>query len=114
MALSYFNHAEVEVQLDRAKRRVKKITNKIKRLSKAKLIPGRTEMTREKKAIQREALKSAMWQFEAEYRELCAEYRGANLLAQAEAMAAVGHGLIEKPLHIPDFGEEAEIKEVTL
>jgi hypothetical protein len=43
-----------------------------------------------------------MWQIESEYREICAEYRGANLLAQSEAMASEGHGLIEKNLDI-DF-----------
>jgi len=109
MALSYFNHAEVEVQLDRAKRRVKRATKKIKRISKAKMIPGRSEMTPEKLLIQREALCSAMWQLEAEYREICAEYRGANLLAQAEAMAAEGHGLIEKNLEI-DCKSGSEVK----
>ena len=109
MALSYFNHAEVEVQLDRAKRRVKRATRKIKRISKAKMIPGRSEMTPEKLLIQREALCSAMWQLEAEYREICAEYRGANLLAQAEAMAAEGHGLIEKILEI-DCKSGSEVK----
>jgi uncharacterized membrane protein YciS (DUF1049 family) len=109
MALSYFNHAEVEVQLDRAKRRVKRATRKIKRISKAKMIPGRSEMTPEKLLIQREALCSAMWQLEAEYREICAEYRGANLLAQAEAMAAEGHGLIEKNLEI-DCKSGSEVK----
>jgi len=109
MALSYFNHAEVEVQLDRAKRRVKRATKKIKRISKAKMIPGRSEMTPEKLLIQREALCSAMWQLEAEYREICAEYRGANLLAQAEAMAAEGHGLIEKNLEI-DCKNGSEVK----
>ena len=109
MALSYFNHAEVEVQLDRAKRTVKRATRKIKRISKAKMIPGRSEMTPEKLLIQREALCSAMWQLEAEYREICAEYRGANLLAQAEAMAAEGHGLIEKILEI-DCKSGSEVK----
>ena len=109
MALSYFNHAEVEVQLDRAKRKVKRATKKIKRISKAKMIPGRSEMTPEKLRIQREALCSAMWQLEAEYREICAEYRGANLLAQAEAMAAEGHGLIEKNLEI-DCEVGSEVK----
>jgi uncharacterized membrane protein YciS (DUF1049 family) len=109
MALSYFNHAEVEVQLDRAKRRVKRATKKIKRISKAKMIPGRSEMTPEKLLIQREALCSAMWQLEAEYREICAEYRGANLLAQAEAMAAEGHGLIEKNLEV-DCKSGSEVK----
>jgi hypothetical protein len=49
-----------------------------------------------------------MWQFEAEYRELCAEYRGANLLAQAEAMAATGHGLIERPLQLPELNANTE------
>lgn len=100
MALSYFNHSEVEVQLDRANRRVKRATKRIKKIAKAKMIPGRSEMTPEKLQIQKEALCSAMWQMEAEYREICAEYRGANLLAQAEAMAAEGHGLIEKSLEI--------------
>ena len=99
-ALSYFNHAEVEVQLDRARRRVSRATRKIKRLTKSRMIPGRSEMTPEKIRIQREALISAMWQLEAEYRELCAEYRGANLLAQSEAMPAEGHGLIEAKLRI--------------
>jgi uncharacterized membrane protein YciS (DUF1049 family) len=100
LSLSYFNHAEVEVQLDRAKRRVKRITKKIMRLSKSKLIPGRSKMTPEKTRIQREAICSAQWQLESQYREICAAYRGANLLAQAEAMAAEGHGLIEQKLEI--------------
>ena len=101
-ALSYFNHAEVEVQLDRARRGVKRATKKIKRLTKSRMIPGRGEMTPEKLRIQKESLVAAMWQLEAEYRELCAEYRGANLLAQAEAVPAEGHGLIERNLQIDD------------
>ena len=66
------------------------------------MIPGRGEMTPEKLRIQKESLVAAMWQLEAEYRELCAEYRGANLLAQAEAVPAEGHGLIERNLQIDD------------
>jgi hypothetical protein len=106
LSLSYFNHSEIEVQLDQAKRREKKIKRKLKRLNKKIMTPGRSKMTPEKMQIQESALKSAMWQIEAEYREICAEYRGANLLAQSEAMASEGHGLIEKNLDI-DFKDIA-------
>ena len=105
MALSYFNHAEIEVQMDRAKRREKRIKRKLKRLNKKIMTPGRSKMTPEKLQIQEEALKSAMWQLEAEYREICAEYRGANLLAQSEAMASEGHGLIEQILDLNSNNE---------
>ncbi len=100
LALSYFNHAEIEVQLDRAKRREKKIKRQIKSLNRKKMTIGRHKMTPEKAKIQMEALCSAGFQLEAQYRELCAEYRGANLLAQAEAMGGgVGSGgLQEQPL----------------
>ena len=64
-------------------------------------------MTPEKLRIQEEALKSAMWQLEAEYREICSEYRGANLLAQSEAMASEGHGLIEQIL---DLNSNSEVR----
>ena len=101
MALSYFNHAE----MDRAKRREKRIKRKLKRLNKKIMTPGRSKMTPEKLQIQEEALKSAMWQLEAEYREICAEYRGANLLAQSEAMASEGHGLIEQILDLNSNNE---------
>ena len=46
-----------------------------------------------------------MWQLEAEYREICADYRGANLLAQSEAMASEGHGLIEQILDLNSNNE---------
>jgi hypothetical protein len=109
-ALSYFNHAEIEVQLDRARRKVMRATRKIKKLTKARMIPGRSEMTPEKIRIQKEALISAMRQLEAEYREICAEYRGANLLAQSEAVPAEGHGLIETKLEIDDEDSSAGTK----
>jgi hypothetical protein len=82
-------------------------TRKIKKLTKARMIPGRSEMTPEKIRIQKEALISAMRQLEAEYREICAEYRGANLLAQSEAVPAEGHGLIETKLDIDDEDSSA-------
>ena len=107
MALSYFNHAEIEVQMDRAKRREKRIKRKLKGLNKKIMTPGRSKMTPEKLRIQEEALKSAMWQLEAEYREICSEYRGANLLAQSEAMASEGHGLIEQIL---DLNSNSEVR----
>ncbi len=109
MALSYFNHAEIDVQIERAKRKINRLTRKIKRISKSNLTPGRTDMTPEKWAIQKEAFYSAMRHLEAEYREVAAEYRGANLLAQAEAMPAVGHGLIERPLVIPELPDQVKV-----
>jgi hypothetical protein len=38
---------------------------------------------------------------ENEYLELCAIYRGANLLAQKVAFTSPGPGLTEQPLNIP-------------
>ena len=59
-------------------------------------------MTSEKRAIQIDTVLASMRLLEAEYREICAEYRGSNLRAQSEAMAATGGGLDEQPLIIPN------------
>ena len=102
VALSYFNHSELDVQLNRTRRKIKTLTERVKKLEKLRLIPGRSNMTSEKRLIQSESVLSSMRLLEAQYREICAEYRGSNLRAQSEAMAATGGGLDEQPLIIPN------------
>jgi hypothetical protein len=101
IALSYFNHSELDVQLNRSRRKIAKLTARIQRLEKLRLVPGRSNMTSEKRAIQSHSVLANMRLLEAQYREICAEYRGSNLRAQSEAMAATGGGLDESPLTIP-------------
>ena len=58
-------------------------------------------MTPEKRVVQVKAIITNMRLLENEYRELCAIYRGANLLAQKVAFTTPGPGLTERPLDIP-------------
>lgn len=102
IALSYYNHSEIESELSRTKRNIKKCTNKIRRLSRARLIPDRGNLTPEKRVIQVKAIHTHMGFLESEYRELCAIYREANILGQKIRPNEPGPGLIEKPLFIPD------------
>ena len=60
-------------------------------------------MTPEKLQIQEKAIESAKWQLNSQYKEISAAYRGANLLAQDEAMGGGegSAGLDEPPLIAP-------------
>ena len=108
IALSYYNHSENESDIARTKRKIKSLTRKIRSLTRSRLIPSRGNLTPEKKIVQERAIITHMRLLESEYRELCAIYRGANLLAQKVAFSAPGLGLTEKPLSIPThrFAEE--------
>ena len=108
IALSYYNHSEIESEISRAERKIKSLTNKIRGLSRARLIPGRGNLTPEKRVVQVKAIVTNMRLLENEYRELCAIYRGANLLAQKVAFTTPGPGLIEQPLVIPASRIEEE------
>ena len=101
IALSYYNHSEIESDISRTKRKIRQLTKKIRSLTRSRLIPSRGNLTPEKKVVQEKAIITNMRLFEAEYRELCAIYRGANLLAQKIAFSTPGPGLTEKPLAIP-------------
>jgi hypothetical protein len=101
IALSYYNHSEIESEISRTERKIKSLTNKIRRLTRSRLIPGRGNLTPEKREVQVKAIITSMRLLENEYRELCAIYRGANLLAQKVAFTTPGPGLTEKPLNIP-------------
>lgn len=101
IALSYYNHSEIESEISRTQRKIKSLTNKIRSLSRARLIPGRGNLTPEKRVVQVKAIITNMRLLENEYRELCAIYRGANLLAQKVAFTSPGPGLTEQPLNIP-------------
>lgn len=101
IALSYFNHSELDVQLAKTRRKIRRITKRIKKIKMMQHIPGRSTLTPEKRKIQIESVFANMRRLESQYREICAEYRGANLRAQAEAMAANGSGLNEDPLLLP-------------
>jgi hypothetical protein len=102
IALSYYNHSEIESDISRTKRKIKTLTNKIRRLTRSRLIPGRGNLTPEKREVQVKAIITHMRLLEAEYRELCAIYRGANLLAQKVSFATPGPGLTEPPLNVPE------------
>ena len=108
IALSYYNHSENESDIARTKRKIKSLTRKIRSLTRSRLIPSRGNLTPEKKIVQERAIITHMRLLESEYRELCAIYRGANLLAQKVAFSEAGSGLTEKPLSIPThrFAEE--------
>jgi hypothetical protein len=101
IALSYYNHSENESDIARTKRKIKSLTRKIRSLTRSRLIPSRGNLTPEKKIVQEKAIITHMRLLEAEYRELCAIYRGANLLAQKVSFSEPGPGLTEKPLSIP-------------
>lgn len=109
IAISYYNHSENESDISRTKRKIKGLTRKISSLTRARLIPGAGTLTPKKKVVQEKAIITHIRLLEAEYRELCAIYRGANLLAQKVSFTAPGPGLTEKPLNIPTqrFVEEA-------
>jgi len=108
IALSYYNHSEIESEISRTERKIKSLTNKIRRLTRSRLIPGRGNLTPEKRGVQVKAIITSMRLLENEYRELCAIYREANLLAQKVAFTAPGPGLTEQALNVPAdrIGEE--------
>lgn len=108
IALSYYNHSEIESEISRTKRKIKRLTSKIRSLTRARLIPGRGNLTPEKREVQVKAIITHMRLFEAEYRELCSIYRGANLLAQKVSFSSPGAGLTEYPLEIPERRLESE------
>lgn len=108
IALSYFNHSEIESDISRSKRKIKKLTKKIRSLTRSRLIPGRGNLTPEKRVVQVKAIITHMRLLEAEYRELCSIYRGANLLAQKVSFTTPGPGLTEQALIIPSDRIEEE------
>ena len=110
IALSYFNHSEIETNISRTKRKINRLTNEIRKLTKSKMIPNRGNLTPEKRVVQIKAILTNMRLLEAEYRELCAIYRGANLLAQKNSFGAPGSGLTENQLEIPESRILEEIK----
>lgn len=109
IALSYYNHSEIESDISRTKRKIKQLTRKIRRLTRSRLIPSRGNLTPEKRVVQEKAIITHMRLLEAQYRELCAIYRGANLLAQKVSFTEPGPGLTCLPLSIPThrFAEDA-------
>ncbi len=109
IAPSYYKPSENESDISRNKRKIKQLTNKIRSLTRSRLIPSRGNLTPEKRVVQEKAIITHMRVLEAEYRELCSIYRGANLLAQKVSFNNPGAGLTERPLTIPThrFAEEA-------
>ena len=110
VALSYYNHSEYESSISRTKRKITRLTKEIRNLTRSKMIPDRGNLTPEKRVVQLKAIVTHMRLLEAEYRELCAIYRGANLLAQKVSFASPGPGLTCSPLQIPDARIEGELK----
>lgn len=108
VGLSYYNHSEIESDISRTKRKIKSLTSTIRKLTRSRLIPGRGNLTPEKRLVQVKAIVTHMRYLEAEYRELTAIYRGANLLAQKVSFTSSGAGLTERPLEIPAERIESE------
>jgi hypothetical protein len=102
VALSYYNHSENESEIARTKRKIKQLTRKIRSLTRSSLVPSGGNLTDEKRVVQEKAILTHERLLEAEYRELCSIYRGANLLAQKVAFSAPGPGLTENPLREED------------
>jgi hypothetical protein len=67
-------------------------------------------MTPEKREVQIKAIVTHMRLFQAEYKELCSIYRGANLLAQKVSFNAPGAGLTESELTLPEILLLEEVK----
>lgn len=109
IALSYYNHSELESEISKTKNKIKKLTYDIQKNTKANLIPDKGNLTTDKKVIQVKAIITHMRLLEAEYRELCSIYRGANLLAQKDSFSSAGRGLTEKELKIPEVRIQGEI-----
>jgi hypothetical protein len=110
IALSYFNHSEYESNISRTKRRIKRLTNEIRNLTRSRMIPNRGNLTPEKRVVQVKAIVTNMRLLEAEYRELCAVYRGSNLLAQKVSFTTPGTGLTESSLKVPESRIIGEIE----
>lgn len=102
IGLSYYNHSEIESEISRTKRQIRRLTSKIRSLTRSRLIPSRGNLTPEKREVQVNAIYTHMRLFEAEYRELCAIYRGANLLSQKVSFNSPGAGLTENSLQLPN------------
>jgi hypothetical protein len=98
VALSYYNHSEVESEISRTKRKIKRLTQKIRNLQRSRLIPDKGNLTPEKKVVQENAIVTHKQLLDAEYHELAAIYRGSNLLAQKVSFNDPGPGLTERPL----------------
>lgn len=100
-ALAYYNHSEVESNIRRTKKALKKLNRDWARKKKMLISPAGSHITPEKQVVQLKALLAAMNLVETEYKHVCAEYRGANLLSQKESLASEGIGLDEVRLVIP-------------
>lgn len=101
VALSYYNHSEIESDIARTKRAIKRLTRKIRSVTKSRLIPERGNLSPEKRVVQMKAILVHKHLLDAQYRELCSIYRGANLLAQKVSFTSPGSGLTETELNIP-------------
>ena len=110
IALSYYNHSDVESEISRSKRKIRRLTGRIRNLTKSRLIPSRGNLTPEKREVQVKAILTHMRLLDAEYRELCAIYRGSNLLAQKISFSEPGPGLTSPNLEIPQARMEEEIQ----
>ena len=101
IALSYYFHSDLESEIRSTKRKIKRLTSRIRNLMKARNTPGGGNLTPEKKLVQIRAITTDMQVLDSEYHELCSIYRGANLLAQKVAFTSPGPGLTELPLELP-------------
>lgn len=100
--LAYYNHSELEDRLRAVRRDLKKTNKSLASKTRQLALPPAGHMTPEKVIVRIKSLLTAMKIVESEYRHIAAEYRGANLLAQKDALRSVGVGLDEPALLIPE------------
>ncbi len=100
IALSYFFHSEIESQLRATRRKIKRLTNKIQRITRALNTPGEGLIDPEKFKILAAALDYDLQVLDSEYHELCSHYVQANIRSQKTKPEQVGPGLICPPLNL--------------
>lgn len=101
VALAYYNHSDIESRLHSTKKELKRARKTLAAKTRTLAAPPAGHITPEKILVQLRALLSSMNVIETQYRQIAAEYRGANLLAQKDAMASEKVGLDEPALVIP-------------
>ena len=103
IALSYYFHSDLESEIRSVRRKIKRLTKRIRSITHAINNPNKGILSPEKREVQIKAIRDDIEHTNAEYHELCAVYRTANLLAQKSTFTKPGPGLTESELDLPQF-----------
>lgn len=103
ITLSYYFHSDLESEIRSVRRKIKRLTKRIRSITHAINNPNKGILSPEKREVQIKAIRDDIEHTNAEYHELCAVYRTANLLAQKSTFTKPGPGLTEAELDLPQF-----------